>query len=40
MQDLVARGLLRTRRGEIEIADLFGLRRLTVSGLMSHTMET
>lgn len=31
MQDLVARGLLRTRRGEIEIADLFGLRRLTVS---------
>lgn len=30
MQDFVSRGLLRTQRGRIEIADLFGLRRVVV----------
>ncbi len=28
MQDFVAKGLLRTRRGRVDIADLFGLRRV------------
>lgn len=31
MQEFVAQGLLRTRRGQVDIVDLFGLRRVVVS---------